>query len=109
MVSLQQKTKPDSYPELAKVNHAEIRWKEYALNWGGLTDVAIRQVARHSEPRSNACREKSAEAIVPIGKKMGKDRTLLKLKRSSCDRRSFEDRVVRGGGETIMGINRSFS
>ena len=37
-VSLQKKTKPDSYPELAKVNHAEIRWKEYALNWGGLAD-----------------------------------------------------------------------
>ena len=34
------KTKPDSYPELAKVNHAEIRWKEYALKWGGLTDAA---------------------------------------------------------------------
>ena len=39
MVSLQRKTKPNSYPELAKVNHAEIRWKEYALNWGGLTDA----------------------------------------------------------------------
>ena len=38
-MSLPKKTKPDSYPELAKVNHAEIRWKEYALNWGGLTDV----------------------------------------------------------------------
>ena len=35
---MQKKTKPDSYPELAKVNHAEIRWKEYALNWGGLAD-----------------------------------------------------------------------
>ena len=22
------------------VNHADIRWKEYVLNWGGLTDVA---------------------------------------------------------------------
>ena len=40
MVSLLKKTKPDSYPELAKVNHAEIRWKEYVLNWGGLTDAA---------------------------------------------------------------------
>ena len=61
---MQKKTKPDSYPELAKVNHAEIRWKEYALNWGGLTDVATRQVIRHSEPWSKACREKSAEVIV---------------------------------------------
>lgn len=39
MVSLHMKTKPDSYPELAKVNHAEIRWKEYVLNWGGLMDA----------------------------------------------------------------------
>ena len=78
-MSLQEKTKPDSYPELAKVNHAEIRWKEYALNWGGLTDVATRQVIGHSEPWSKACREKSAEVIVPMGKKkVGKDRTLLK-------------------------------
>ena len=78
MVSLLKKTKPDSYPELAKVNHAEIRWKEYVLNWGGLTDVANRQVTRHSELRSKACREKSAEVIVPEKKKLGKDRTLLK-------------------------------
>ena len=77
MVSLHKKTKPNSYPELAKVNHAEIRWKEYVLNWGGLTDAATRQVIWYSEPRSNACREKSAEVIV-LGKKSGKDRTLLK-------------------------------
>ena len=48
-----------------------------ALNWGGLTDVATRQVIRHSAPWSKACREKSAEVIVPM-EKMGKDRTLLK-------------------------------
>ena len=77
-MSLPKKTKPDSYPELAKVNHAEIRWKEHALNWGGLTDEADRQVARHSEPWSKACREKSAEAIVPEKKNEGKGRTLLK-------------------------------
>ena len=71
------KTKPDSYPELAKVNHAEIRWKEYVLNWGGLTDVAPRQITRHSEPRSNACREKSAEVIVPIWEKNGEGPNLI--------------------------------
>ena len=70
------KTKPDSYPELAKVNHAEIRWKEYVLNWGGLTDVANRQVTRHSELRSKACREKSAEVIVPE-KKIGEGPNLI--------------------------------
>ena len=75
-MSLLKKTKPDSYPELAKVNHAEIRWKEYALNWGGLTDVATRQVIRHSEPWSKACREKSAEVIVPM-KKNGEGPNLI--------------------------------
>ena len=79
-MSLQEKTKPDSYPELAKVNHAEIRWKEYALNWGGLTDTADRQVARHSEPWSKACREKSAEVIVPKARvPIGKDQTVQRI------------------------------
>ena len=76
MVSLHKKTKPNSYPELAKVNHAEIRWKEYVLNWGGLTDAATRQVICYSEPRSNACREKSAEVIVP-GEKVGEVPNLI--------------------------------
>lgn len=64
-VSLQCKTKPDNYPETSKVNPAGIRWKEYILNWGGLTDV---RMCFFSEARSKACCEKSAEDIVP-GKK----------------------------------------
>ena len=38
-MSLPKKTKSDNYPERTGVNQADIRWKEYALNWGGLTDV----------------------------------------------------------------------
>jgi hypothetical protein len=40
-VSLPNKTKPNNYPETSKVNPAGIRWKEYVLNWGGLTDVEM--------------------------------------------------------------------
>ena len=65
-VSLQCKTKPDNYPETSKVNPAGIRWKEYILNWGGLTDV---RMYFFSEARSKACCEKSAEDIVPGKKK----------------------------------------
>lgn len=60
-VSLQDKTKPDNYPETSKVNPAGIRWKECILNWGDLTDVRM----FFSEARSKACCEKSAEDIVP--------------------------------------------
>jgi hypothetical protein len=38
--------------------------KEIVLTGGGLTDVV--------QPRSKACREKSAEAIVPSGMVLGK-------------------------------------
>ena len=38
-MSLHKKTKSDNYPEHAGVNQADIRWKDYILNWGGLTDV----------------------------------------------------------------------
>ncbi len=65
-VSLQCKTKPDNYPETSKVNPAGIRWKEYILNWGGLTDV---RMYFFSEARSKACCVKSAEDIVPGKKK----------------------------------------
>ena len=37
--------------------------KDYALNRGGLTDVAATE--NNSKLRSKACREKSAEVIVP--------------------------------------------
>jgi hypothetical protein len=40
-VSLPNRTKPDNYPETSKVNPAGIRWKEYVLNWGYLTDVQM--------------------------------------------------------------------
>ena len=46
-VSLQCKTKPDNYPETSKVNPAGIRWKEYILNWGGLTDVQMFFFQKH--------------------------------------------------------------
>lgn len=65
-VSLQDKTKPDNYPETSTVNPAGIRRKECILNWGGLTDV---QMFFFSEARSNACCEKSADDIVPEKKK----------------------------------------
>ena len=65
-VSLLNKTKPDNYPETSKVNPAGIRWKEYILNWGGLTDV---RMYFFSEARSKACCVKSAEDIVPGKKK----------------------------------------
>ena len=37
--------------------------KDYVLNRGGLTDSAATEY--NSKPWSNACREKSAEVIVP--------------------------------------------
>ena len=44
------------------VNEVGIRWKDNALIRGGLTDVTI---SAKRELRSKACREKSAEVIVP--------------------------------------------
>ena len=37
--------------------------KDYVLNRGGLTDAAVDRM--YSKPWSKACREKSAEVIVP--------------------------------------------
>ena len=55
------KTKPHYYSESHIVNLAGIRWKDYVLIWGGLTDVWR---SFFSETRSNACCEKSAEVEV---------------------------------------------
>jgi len=60
---LQNKTKPNNYSESNIVNLTGIRWKDYVLIWGGLTDVWR---CFFSETRSKACCEKSAEDIVPI-------------------------------------------
>ena len=62
-VSLRNKIKPHSYTEHSGVNQAGISVKDYALNRGGLTDVW--RMYKDCKARSKACREKSAEAIVP--------------------------------------------
>ena len=49
------------------VNEVGIRWKDNALIRGGLTDASNSFFLR--KKRSKACREKSAEAIVPRGEK----------------------------------------
>ena len=54
-VSLLNKTKPDNYSESHTVNLAGIRWKDYVLIWGGLTDVRITHGVKlvvRSQPRS---------------------------------------------------------
>ena len=61
---MQDKTKPDNYSESHIVNLTGIRWKDYVLIWGGLTDVL--RCLFFLETRSKACCEKSAEDIVPI-------------------------------------------
>ena len=60
---MQDKTKPDNYSESHIVNLTGIRWKDYVLIWGGLTDVLR---CFFSETRSNAYCEESADDIVPI-------------------------------------------
>jgi hypothetical protein len=78
-MSLQRKTKSDNYPEHAGVNQADIRWKDYILNWGGLTDMHNPDKPHGTrEAWSKACREKSAEVEVPKARvPMGKDRTFI--------------------------------
>lgn len=65
MVSLQGKVKPNSYPEVCRVNEAVTWWESestYPRRSHGREAVA---------ERSKACREKSAEAIVPDGHREG--------------------------------------
>ena len=55
------------------VNEVGIRWKDNVLIRGGLTDVSNSCFLR--KKRSKACREKSAEVIVPkVRVPTGKDR-----------------------------------
>ena len=53
----------DLVEQTGGVNQAGISVKDYALNRGDLTDAATTE--RNSKPRSKACRENSAEVIVP--------------------------------------------
>jgi hypothetical protein len=71
------------------VNQAGIRWKEWSLNGGGLTDVRM----FFSEVRSKACCEKSADAIVDTDTSL---RIHINLSLSSSFTCHFP-----GGGELI--------